>query len=112
MKTTYHGYIPSPKIRDKSLQFEYDWLDYQIATDNVADILSFMNRKTIPTGCCCIKDVGNSKVKCRYYNDTRPIVRCELLNIDSLEYGCLKHAVKVCNEPDINIIEPYVEIFE
>jgi len=112
MKTTYYGYTTPFHIKDDNSKIKRDWLDYSIATDTVDDIRSFMTRKTIPTGCCCIKDVGTSKVKCRYYNDTLPIVRCELLGVDSKEYGCLKLAVKVCNEPEISIIKPYMEIFE
>jgi len=50
MKTTYHGYsltIPKPKREDI---FEYDWLYYNFATDNVRDIRPFLTRKVIPTG--------------------------------------------------------------
>jgi hypothetical protein len=109
MKTSYYGYKYTPKAsKDK---FEYDWLDYKIANDIVRDIRPFMIRKTIPSGCCCIRDAETHKIKCRYYNDNQPIVRCELLNIDSTEYVCLKHAIKVCNEPHIDIIKPYVEVF-
>lgn len=106
MKTTYYGYIPTPK--HEQLKWEYDWFDYSIATERVRDTRPFMTRKTIPKGCCCIRDV----VKCRYYNDTSAIIRCELLGADSKEYPCLRTAIKICNEPDRNIITHHVEIFE
>jgi len=110
MKTTYYGYTPTPP--QNRIKWEYDWLDYQIATERVRDIRPFMTRKTIPTGCCCIKDAETYRVKCRYYNDLKDIVRCELLGVDSKEHPCLKGAIKICNEPDIDIIKPHVEIFE
>ena len=67
----------------------------------------FMTRKIIPSGCCCIRGC----IICRYYNDTSSIIRCELLGVNSNEYEGLKDAVKVCNDPNIDIIKPHVEIF-
>jgi len=111
MKTIHHGYTKPFKV-DDPVKVLSDWYDYYISTDNVSDIRPFMTRNIIPTGCCCIKDKETYKVKCRYYNDTHEIIRCELLGVDSKEYGELKCAVKVCNDPNISIIKPYMEIFE
>lgn len=110
MKTTYNGYTNTP--RQEKLKWEFDWFDYNASTERVRNINPFMRRKIIPTGCCCIREELAYSVKCRYYNDISTIIRCELLGVDSLESPCLKKAIKICNEPERNIIKHEMEKFE
>jgi len=110
MKTT-HNTNSQQQIR-RTERLKYDWFDYSIATERVRDIRPFSFRKTIPSGCFCIKEVASSVVKCRYYNDTSAIIRCELLGVDSKEYPCLKNTIKVCIEKYTNIINHKLEQLE
>lgn len=109
MKTSYYGF--SEPFRPKPKPTFYDWFDYRIDTDRVRDVRPFMSRKTIPSGCSCIRQ-DSTKTVCRFYNNLKSVVRCELLNVDSKEFPCLLNAIKVCLDFKENFIKHEVECFD